>query len=84
MIATDGRWSSTKTAVETLAVGHVFLLIAVARAWAEFDTSRPLTWTYVGGLVGTLAALAVWCAWMERARRVPQDTTGRSIDGSRR
>ena len=83
-IATDGRWSATKAVVETLALGLILLLVAVGRAWGEFDTSRPLTWAYVGGLVGTLAALAVWYAWMERARRVPQNTTGRSIDGSRR
>jgi hypothetical protein len=65
-IAADGRWSATKAVVVTLALGLVLLLIAVARAWSEFDTSRPLTWAYVGGLVGTLAALAVWYAWMDR------------------
>jgi hypothetical protein len=65
-IASDGRWSATKAVVETLALGLVLLMIAVARAWEEFDTSRPLTWAYVGGLVGTLAALAVWYGWMER------------------
>lgn len=65
-IAEDGRWSATKAVVETLALGLVLLLIAVARAWEEFDTSRPLTWAYVGGLVSTLAALAVWYGWMDR------------------
>jgi hypothetical protein len=65
-IAADGRWSATKAVVETLAVGLVLLLVAVARAWGEFDTGRPLTWAYVGGLVGTLAVLVVWYAWMER------------------
>jgi len=65
-IAADGRWSATKVVVVTLALGLVFLLVAVARAWSEFDTSRPLTWAYVGGLAGTLAALAAWYAWMER------------------
>ena len=65
-IAADRRWSATKAIVETLALGLVLLLIAVARAWEQFDTGRPLTWLYVGGLVGTLAALAVWWGWMER------------------
>jgi hypothetical protein len=65
-IAKDGRWSAAKAVVETLTIGLVLLLIAVARAWAEFDTSRPMTWAYVGGLVGTLATLAVWYLWMER------------------
>lgn len=66
VIASDGRWSATKAVVETLALGLVLLLVAVARAWDEFDTGRPLTWAYVGGLVGTLGALAVWYGWMER------------------
>jgi hypothetical protein len=65
-IAADSRWSATKAVVATLALGLVLLLVAVARAWSEFDTSRPLTWAYVGGLVGTLAALGVWYAAMER------------------
>ena len=65
-VAMDGRWSAAKAVVETLALGLILLLIAVARAWDEFDTGRPLTWLYVGGLVGTLAALAVWYGWMER------------------
>ena len=65
-IAADRRWSATKAVVETLALGLVLLLIAVARAWEQFDRGRPLTWLYVGGLVGTLAALAVWWGWMER------------------
>jgi hypothetical protein len=66
LIAMDGRWSATKAVVETLALGLVFLLVAVARAWGEFDTSRPLTWAYVGGLVGTVAVLTGWYGWMER------------------
>lgn len=65
-IAADRRWSATKAVVETLALGLVLLLIAVARAWEQFDTGRPLTSAYVGGLGGTLAALAVWFGWMER------------------
>jgi hypothetical protein len=76
-IAMDGRWSATKAVVETLALGLVLLLIAVARAWREFDTGRPMTLAYVAGLVGTLAALAVWYGWMDSARRALQDSAGR-------
>jgi hypothetical protein len=60
------------------------LLIAVARAWGEFDRGRPMTWAYVGGLVGTLAALVIWYAWMERVRRASQELTGHGINRSRR
>jgi hypothetical protein len=65
-IAADGRWSATKAVVETLALGLVLLLVAVARAWEQFDTGRPLAWVYVGGLVGTLTALGLWWSRMER------------------
>jgi hypothetical protein len=34
-IAADRRWSATEAVVETLALGLVLLLIAVARAWGS-------------------------------------------------
>jgi hypothetical protein len=80
-VAADGRWSATKTVLETLALGLVLLLVAVARAWEQFDTSRALTWLYVGGLVGTLAALAVWYAWMERrSSKLPRTQDVRGVE----
>jgi len=65
-IATDGRWSAAKRMLETIAVGLVLLLIAVARAWSQFDHGSPLTYAYVGGLVGTLGAIAILYGWMQR------------------
>jgi len=44
-------------------------VIAVVRAWTEFDRSNPITWLYVTGLAATLAALAVLYAAMERLAR---------------
>jgi hypothetical protein len=69
VIATDGRWSAARAMVETVALGLVFLVIAVVRAWDQFDTGNPLTWAYVGGLVGTLVAIAAGYGWMESRRR---------------
>jgi hypothetical protein len=37
------------------------------RAWSEFDHSNPLSYLYVGGLVGTLIGLAALYGFEERA-----------------
>lgn len=68
-VAADRRWSAARAMVETVAIGLVFLLIAVARAWGEFDRADPLSFVYVAGLAGTLAAIVVGYALMERRRR---------------
>ena len=67
-IVADGRWSAAKRMLETVAVGLVLLLVAVARAWAQFDHGSLLTYAYVSGLAGTLAAIGALYAWMERRR----------------
>jgi hypothetical protein len=66
-MAADGRWSAGRVAVQTVALGVVLLLGAVIRAWSEFDHSNPLSYLYVGGLVGTLIGLAALYGLEERA-----------------
>ena len=66
-MAADGRWSAGRVAVQTVALGTVLLLGAVIRAWSEFDHSNPLSYIYVGGLVGTLIGLAALYGFEERA-----------------
>ena len=68
VIAADRRWSAAKAMVETVAIGLVFLIVAVVRAWDQFDHSNPLSLVYVAGLVGTLAAIVVGYALMEWRR----------------
>lgn len=70
VIASDPRWSSARVMLGTEAIGLGLLLIAVARAWREFDHGNALTYVYVGGLVGTLAAIAGLSVWMRRATPV--------------
>ena len=65
-IAADGRWSAAKRMLETVAIGLVLLLVAVARAWAQFDHGSPLSYAYVGGLAGTLCAIGALYGWMQR------------------
>jgi hypothetical protein len=69
-IASDPRWSSARVMIGTIAIGVVALIVAVARAWDEFDHASPLTWIYVAGLVGTLAAIGA-LAWFMRGRVAP-------------
>ncbi len=66
-MAVDGRWSAARVMLTTVAFGLVLLLIAVTRAWDQFDHGNPLSIIYVAGLVTTLLAIGVLGLWM-RAR----------------
>ena len=76
-IARDGRWSAARVMLATIAIGLALLLIAVARAWSEFDPTDLVRWVYVGGLVATLAAIVALAFWMRRtiASQVTPPTT---------
>jgi hypothetical protein len=65
-IASDDRWSAARVMLGTVAIGLVLLLVAVVRAWDQFDHTDPLSYIYVGGLIGTLGALVALSAWMRR------------------
>ena len=65
-ISADGRWSTARVMLGTVAIGLALLLIAVARAWSEFDHSNALTYVYVAGLIGTLGGIAALSSWMSR------------------
>ena len=65
-IAVDGRWSAARVMLTTVAVGLVLLLLAVARAWHEFDPSNPFRHVYAGGLDATLGAIGAIAAGMRR------------------
>jgi hypothetical protein len=69
-IVVDGRWSAAKPMLETLAIGLVLLLVAVVRAWEQFDHGSGFTYAYVIGTAGTLGAVVTLCVWMERRGRV--------------
>jgi hypothetical protein len=74
-IAVDGRWSAARVMLTTVAIGLVLLLIAVARAWDEFDHTNALSFVYVAGLAATLAVIALLSVWMSahvrRGKEVP-------------
>jgi hypothetical protein len=65
-MAADARWSSIRVVLATVAIGLALLLVAVARAWTEFDHANVLSYVYVAGLVATLAAITALSLWMRR------------------
>jgi hypothetical protein len=69
-IAADERWSAARVVLGTVAIGLVLLLIAVARAWGEFDHGNALSYVYVAGLIGTLAMIFALSVWMRRQVRM--------------
>lgn len=66
-MAIDRRWSAARVMVATVALGLAMLLIAVWRAWSDFDQGNWLTYTYLAGLAGTLLGLIAMSVWMESA-----------------
>jgi hypothetical protein len=79
-MAVDGRWSAARVMLTTIAIGLVLLLIAVARAWGEFDPTNVLRVVYVGGLIGTLAAIGALSLWMREIIRTTEPMIGAPSD----
>jgi len=61
----ERRWSAMRILLQVAGLMLVLILIAAARAHAEFDTSKPLTWLLLVGFAGTTAALVVLYVRME-------------------
>ncbi|HEX5856495.1 MAG TPA: hypothetical protein VFY91_00160, partial [Microbacterium sp.] len=57
VLSRDPRWSAWRLIAQTFLVATALLLTGAIRAFADFDTSNPLTWLYLGGLTGTAGAL---------------------------
>ena len=61
----ERRWSAMRILLQVAGFMLVLILIAAARAHAEFDTSNALTWLFLVGFVGTTVALVVLYVRME-------------------
>ena len=66
----DRRWSAWRLIVQTFFVATALLLVGAVRAWDDFDTGRPMTWLYLGGLIGGDVALALLYRSMSRGARL--------------
>ena len=57
MMAFDGRWSAIRITLESQLIGLALILLGVARAWGDIDTSNSLAFIFVGGLAVLFFAL---------------------------
>jgi hypothetical protein len=59
----DPRWSTVKLMLQVAVLMIALMLVAAARARAEFDTGRPVTWLMLVGFVAVLLGSAyLWYA----------------------
>ncbi len=65
-VAADARWSAARITLQSQIFGIVLILVGAARAWTEFDTAKPATWVFVGGLTALLLVVAGLYGYMER------------------
>jgi hypothetical protein len=62
LLAFEPRWSAWRIPLQHQAIAIGLILLAVGRAWSEFNPANPVTWLYVGGMAGfeiVLVALLV-------------------------
>ena len=53
-IGIDGRWSATRILMESAMVGLLLTLLGLPRIWSDLNPANPMTYAFVGGVVGTL------------------------------
>jgi hypothetical protein len=68
LIARDKRWSSARLPLESLFLSFVLLLLAIPRAWGDFDPANSLTWLFVGSATLLLAFIVALYTGMELRR----------------
>jgi hypothetical protein len=66
MLSRDARWSAWRLLVQTFFVATALLLVGALRGFGDFDQGNPLTWLYLGGLLGTDLALVLLYRSMTR------------------
>jgi hypothetical protein len=68
LFAFEPRWSAWRIIVQHQALAVGLILLAVVRAWGEFDSAKPATWLYVGGMAGFLLAMLVLLVALDARR----------------
>ncbi|HUS16365.1 MAG TPA: hypothetical protein VM536_15310 [Chloroflexia bacterium] len=68
LFAFERRWSAWRIIVQHQAIAVALILLAVVRAWGEFDPANPVTWLYVGGMAGFLVAMLALLLVMDARR----------------
>jgi hypothetical protein len=75
-VAADSRWSAARMTLQSQMFGIGLILLAVVRAWHEFDTAKVTTWVFVGGLTLLLLAVGWLYVYMERPQTKPAPMQG--------
>ncbi|MGI9034300.1 MAG: hypothetical protein ACR2HY_11680 [Acidimicrobiales bacterium] len=73
-VVTDPRWSAARLMLQVEVFMLALILLAAARAHAEFDTSNAMTWLLLAGFIGALASAAALIIVMDRHRPSPGST----------
>ncbi len=65
-VLTDARWSAARLMLQVQVFMLALILLAAARAHADFDTSKAMTWLLLGGFFAAMASAAGLILVMER------------------
>ena len=69
-LASDRRWSAALIILQAQALSIGLILVAVLRAWSDFDPASPAIWLFVGGLGGLLIGIGIVYALLERKQKI--------------
>jgi hypothetical protein len=70
----ERRWSAVRILAQVAALMLVLILVAAARAHAQFDSSNALTWLLLSGFAATTVALVALYVVMESRSRAEPET----------
>jgi len=70
-VLTDARWSASRLMLQVQVFMLALILLAAARAQADFDGGNPMTWVLLAGFVAAMASAAVLSVTMDRRQGAP-------------
>ena len=73
-LAGESRWSGMRIMLHTQMIALALILVAVARAWRDFNATNPLTWVFVIGTGFWLVVLAAVHIGLDARRNTAGDT----------
>jgi uncharacterized membrane protein len=68
-VSRDSRWSSWRILLESQMIAFVLIIIAVVRAWADFNPANPMTWVFIASLLILLAGIVAFYTSSEASGR---------------